>query len=107
MRATLASLTRQVRPPGAAASGSPGEPGRLAALVLARASTRSLGLWKLDRRGLRAAFPELARVAQDCRFADCAHLVESGCAVRAEVAEGGIPRARYDAYRRIHATLDH
>ncbi len=53
----------------------------------------------LDERTL--GFSEVARHAPQCRFADCAHLREPGCAVRAAVAEGAISARRYESYRRL------
>jgi ribosome biogenesis GTPase / thiamine phosphate phosphatase len=53
----------------------------------------------LDERTL--GFPEVARLATGCRFSDCRHLREPGCAVRA-AAEGGSWHARrYESYRRL------
>jgi ribosome biogenesis GTPase len=46
-------------------------------------------------------FPEVARLAPQCRFADCSHLREPGCAVRAAVAEGALHARRYESYRRL------
>jgi ribosome biogenesis GTPase len=43
-------------------------------------------------------FPEMRPVRDLCRFADCAHLQEPGCAVRAAVAAGAIGRERYESY---------
>lgn len=53
----------------------------------------------LDERTL--GFSEIARHAQHCRFADCAHLQEPACAVRAAVADGSISARRYESYRRL------
>ena len=53
----------------------------------------------LDERTL--GFPEVARLAGGCRFSDCRHMREPGCAVRA-AAEGGSWHARrYESYRRL------
>jgi len=46
-------------------------------------------------------FPEFARFAPDCRFKDCEHLSEEGCAVKEAVRAGDLPRARYEVYRRL------
>jgi ribosome biogenesis GTPase len=43
---------------------------------------RELGLWGVERRHLGVAFPDVARVAEGCRFDDCRHLREPGCEVR-------------------------
>ena len=74
--------------------------------VIDTPGVRAFGLWHLDRDVLRDAFPELVAHAGGCRFRDCSHLVEPGCAVQAAVEAGAIPRARFDAYARIHASLE-
>ncbi|MBR6106567.1 MAG: ribosome small subunit-dependent GTPase A [Oscillospiraceae bacterium] len=43
-------------------------------------------------------FPEIAGVDTPCRYADCRHLKEPGCAVREAVAAGVIPQSRYESY---------
>ncbi len=50
-------------------------------------------------------YPEIAEVAARCRFADCSHAHEPGCAVRVAVREGRLSAIRYHNYRRILAEL--
>ena len=52
-------------------------------------------------RDVAIAFPELQETGQHCRFADCAHRVEPGCAVRAAVETGVIDARRYASYLRL------
>ena len=40
-------------------------------------------------------------LADSCRFADCQHRAEPGCAVKAAVDEGSVNARRYDSYRRL------
>lgn len=47
---------------------------------------------------LADCFPELQRISAPCRYADCRHLKEPGCAVRQAVADGEIVQSRYDSY---------
>ena len=47
---------------------------------------------------LADCFPELSAVAEPCRYANCRHLKEPDCAVRAAVAAEEIPQSRYDSY---------
>jgi ribosome biogenesis GTPase len=47
------------------------------------------------------AFIEFEPLAAECRFRDCAHMAEPGCAVRAAVASGRVAQSRYDSYRLI------
>ena len=53
----------------------------------------------LDERTL--GFPEVARLAAGCRFSDCRHMREPGCAVRAAAEDGGWHARRYESYRRL------
>jgi len=53
----------------------------------------------LDERTL--GFPEVARLAPGCRFGDCRHLREPGCAVRAAAEDGTWHARRYESYRRL------
>lgn len=46
-------------------------------------------------------FIEIDRLAPGCRFADCRHLQEPGCAVIAAVATGAVAARRYESYRRL------
>jgi ribosome biogenesis GTPase len=69
---------------------------------------RSLGLWA-DEESVEAAFEDIGELADDCRFRDCSHEAEPGCAVRAAVEDGSLPDARYEQYhslRREAAALD-
>jgi ribosome biogenesis GTPase len=50
---------------------------------------------------LGSLFVELREPAQHCRFSDCRHVLEPGCAVRAAVAAGTIAPSRYESYREI------
>ncbi|MGV3614627.1 MAG: ribosome small subunit-dependent GTPase A [Fimbriimonas sp.] len=56
-----------------------------------------------DPSDLAEAFPDL--IVGRCRFGDCLHREEPGCAVREAVQAGRVPRARYTVYRRLLADL--
>ena len=58
---------------------------------------RSVGL--RGSEAVEALFPEIEALAADCRFADCSHDVEPGCAVLAAVASGDLTGRRVDSYR--------
>lgn len=65
---------------------------------------RSIGL--LDGvDGLDRAFDDVAALASACRFADCAHGSEPGCAVRAALESGDLPSRRFDSWRRLQQEL--
>ncbi|MBQ9002084.1 MAG: ribosome small subunit-dependent GTPase A [Eggerthellaceae bacterium] len=65
---------------------------------------RGLGLWEADQ-GLGAAFPDVEALAAKCRFRDCMHGDEPGCAVRAAVEAGELATARVESYRSLAAEI--
>lgn len=65
-----------------------------------------VGVWNLTPAALGEQFPEFRARANDCRFGDCRHRNEPGCAVREAVAAGVIPAARHASYLAILAELE-
>jgi ribosome biogenesis GTPase / thiamine phosphate phosphatase len=65
---------------------------------------RSLGL--IGDEGIALAFAEIEELARDCRFADCAHDHEPGCAVLAAVAAGSLQPERLASYRMFLGEVD-
>ena len=59
---------------------------------------KGFGLLDIDRDELWHYFPEMLRTAPGCRFYNCTHTHEPGCAVREAVAEGAIDAGRYESY---------
>lgn len=51
--------------------------------------------------GLAAAFPDIAALAVECRFRDCSHADEPGCAVRGGVERGVLAEARLASYHKL------
>lgn len=66
---------------------------------------RAVALWDADD-GLERVFADVSALAPGCRFSDCAHGSEPGCAVRAAVAAGAVDAERVDHLRRLTAELD-
>lgn len=58
---------------------------------------RGLGLWEAED-GIETAFADIEERAAHCRFRDCRHGAEPGCAVREAVESGAIPEARLASY---------
>ena len=54
------------------------------------------------KENLQYAFPDFGRFIGQCRFDDCTHRKEPGCAVRAALEAGGIEPTRYDSYLRLY-----
>jgi len=67
---------------------------------------REFGLWHLDRSAVERGFREFRDRIGPCRFRDCQHGGEPGCALEAALEEGAIHPARLKSYRRIIASLD-
>jgi ribosome biogenesis GTPase len=51
---------------------------------------------------LEAYFTEFVDRVASCKFADCSHTHETGCAVKAAVEAGDVPRERYDSYCKMY-----
>ena len=58
-----------------------------------------VGLWGIEPRELASCFPEMREALERCKFADCRHLSEPGCAVLDAVAAGVIGADRHESYR--------
>ena len=65
---------------------------------------RELQLWA-DQISLDSAFAEVAALAAECRFRDCSHVVEEGCAVQAAIDAGELDAARWESYRKLRAEI--
>ena len=62
---------------------------------------REIGLWGLPSTSLDDCFPEMRDRRVDCGFANCRHVAEPGCAVRAALAAGEINPDRYESYCKL------
>lgn len=68
--------------------------------VMDMPGVRGLGLWEADA-GIGAAFADVEAAAERCRFRDCRHEDEPGCAVRAAVEAGDISEERFASYQAL------
>ena len=66
---------------------------------------REVGMWNLPSTALDQCFPEFKPYLGECRFQDCMHDVEPGCAVRAALAAGAIDAVRYESYLKLRGEL--
>jgi ribosome biogenesis GTPase / thiamine phosphate phosphatase len=66
-------------------------------MVIDTPGMRELGLWELDS-GLGETFGDVERYLGQCRFADCRHQTEPGCAIKAALASGELLEARWTSY---------
>jgi ribosome biogenesis GTPase len=58
-----------------------------------------VGLWGIVPRELASCFPEMRPYIGECRYGDCRHVREPGCAIRGAVEQGVIAPDRYESYR--------
>lgn len=66
---------------------------------------REIGMWELPIATLDQCFPELRDLREECRFTDCSHVKEPGCAVRAGVEKQAVSRARYESYLKLRSEI--
>jgi len=74
------------------------------ALLIDTPGMRELQLWA-DENVLDSTFAEIAELASGCRFSDCSHEHEPGCAVKAAIADGSLPRERFASYRKLQREI--
>jgi ribosome biogenesis GTPase / thiamine phosphate phosphatase len=65
---------------------------------------RELQLWD-SAEGLERAFEDVESLIAECRFSDCAHETEPGCAVRSALADGRLESERFESYRKLQREL--
>ena len=73
-------------------------------IVIDTPGMRELQMW-VGEEDLRGAFQDVEMLAKKCRFSDCSHNVESGCAVRAAIDQGDLDPKRLESYRKLQNEL--
>ncbi len=63
---------------------------------------RELGLWDSDG-GIDAAFADLEALTHSCKFSNCTHTAEPGCAILKALADGTLDAARWESFRKLKA----
>ena len=61
---------------------------------------RAIGLWNAEQ-GLARTFTDIESLAAECRFSDCSHAAEPGCAVLTAIESGDIPERRLTSFRKL------
>jgi ribosome biogenesis GTPase len=74
------------------------------ALLIDNPGMREVGLWA-EEEDLGSAFADIESLAHGCRFSDCKHANEPGCAVRAALEEGGLDAGRYQGWLKLQREL--
>ena len=66
---------------------------------------RELQLWTAGAESVDAAFEDVEELASACRFTDCSHNTEPGCAVKAALASGELSRERHASWLKLQREL--
>ena len=72
------------------------------AMVIDTPGMRELGMWDASE-GIDTAFADIEELAEACRFRDCTHSGEPGCAVCQAIAEGTLSQSRWQSYLKLTA----
>ncbi|QQO09078.1 ribosome small subunit-dependent GTPase A [Breznakiella homolactica] len=76
------------------------------ALIIDTPGLREIQLWT-DAKGVDTAFEDVERFASQCRFRNCGHTGEPGCAVQAALESGDLPADRYNRWRKLRREADY
>ena len=71
-------------------------------MIIDTPGMRELGMWDVSE-GLSGAFTDVERYLGKCRFSDCRHEKEPGCAIKAAIAAGELEQARWESYQKLKA----
>jgi len=75
-------------------------------IVIDTPGLREIQIW-LDEEGIKRTFPDIEALAMQCRFSDCRHQTEPGCAVKAAIKNGELDEGRYNNYLKLQKELEH
>lgn len=70
------------------------------AMIIDTPGMRELGMWDVSV-GLGEAFADVEQFLGRCRFSDCRHQTEPGCAIKEAIANGELSQARWESYRKL------
>jgi ribosome biogenesis GTPase len=74
-------------------------------IVIDTPGIRELQLAAVGADALDDAFADVEELAAACRFNDCAHRTEPGCAVRSALSDGSLSRARFESWQKLQREL--
>lgn len=69
-------------------------------MIIDTPGMRELGMWEVSE-GLADAFADVEQYLGKCRFSDCTHNTEPGCAVKAAIESGELDISRWESYRKL------
>lgn len=65
---------------------------------------REIQMWT-DENILRSSFEDVAALTEQCKFSDCSHTTDAGCAIRKAVEEGKLDPARYESFLNLESEI--
>ncbi|MBN1376306.1 MAG: ribosome small subunit-dependent GTPase A [Dehalococcoidia bacterium] len=75
-------------------------------MVIDTPGMREIQMWA-GEEDLQAAFHDIEMLAKQCRFSDCSHNTESGCAVKAAIGRGDLDPSRLESFRKLQREIDY
>ncbi len=75
-------------------------------MIIDTPGMRQLGLWSTGE-GMESSFEDILTLAGQCRFSDCKHQSEPGCAVQAAIAEGNLSEGRLESFKKLEREARH
>ena len=75
-------------------------------LVLDTPGMRTLSLWEADE-GMDALFGDIEKLIESCRFNDCTHGNEPGCAIREALRKGSLQKNRWESWQKLQKEIAH
>ena len=73
-------------------------------MIIDTPGLREAQLWE-GEDALANVFEDIEELSLRCRFGDCSHVSEPGCAIKAALADGSLERGRFDSYRKLQREL--
>lgn len=67
---------------------------------------REIQVWNIDE-GLKRTFSDIEELAANCRFRDCQHDKEPGCAIKKAIDEGIISSGRFQSYLKLQKEIEY
>ena len=61
----------------------------------------------VSERGMRETFDDIEEITNRCRYSDCRHENEPGCAIRDALADGTLDHERYASYQKLQGEMKH
>jgi len=75
-------------------------------IVIDTPGIRELQIWT-DEKGLEKTFGDIEQLAKECKFKDCSHETEPGCAIQKALKDGTLDKKRYQGYLKLQKELTH